>query len=109
MLEKIFGNVTAEKVLFYLTAYQEGYAGGIARTFGIPLNMVQKQLVRFEEGGLLVSILKGRTRVYTWNPRYPFLKEFKVFVEKAFEFIPEKEKERFYRERRRPRRRGKPL
>lgn len=43
MLEKIFGNVTAEKVLFYLTAYQEGYAGGIARTLGIPLNMVQKQ------------------------------------------------------------------
>jgi hypothetical protein len=56
-----------------------------------------------------VSILKGRTRIYTWNPRYPFLKEFKVFVEKAFEFIPEKEKERFYRERRRPRRLGKPL
>ena len=109
MIEKIFGNATAEKVLFYLTAYEEGYATGIAKTFGIPLNMVQKQLARFEEAGLIASTLKGRTRVYTWNPRYPFLNEFKAFLEKAFEFIPQEEKERYYLERRRPRRKGKPL
>ena len=109
MLEKIFGNVTAEKVLLYLTAYGEGYATGIAKTFGIPLNMVQKQLARFEEANLIASTLKGRTRVYTWNPRYPFLKEFKAYLEKAFEFLPQEEKDRYYLERRRPRRGGKPL
>ena len=109
MLEKIFGSVTAERVLLYLTAYGEGYATGIAKTFGIPLNMVQKQLARFEEASLISSTLKGRTRIYTWNPRYPFLKEFKAYLEKAFEFLPQEEKERYYLERRRPRRGGKPL
>ncbi len=109
MLEKILGSVTAERVLFYLTAYGEGYATGIAKTFGIPLNMVQKQFARFEEAGLLAATLKGRTKVYTWNPRYPFLKEFKAYLEKAFEFVPHDEKEKYYLERRRPRRGGKPL
>lgn len=109
MIGKLFGSSTAEKVLFYLTAYQEGYASVIAKTFEIPLNMVQKQLVKFENASLLVSVLKGRTRVFCWNPRYPFLKEFKAFLEKAFEFIPEEEKEKYYRQRQRPRRTGKPL
>jgi len=109
MLEKIFGSATAEKVLLYMTAYGEGYATGIAKTFHIPLNMVQKQLARFEEAGLIVSTLKGRTRLYTWNPRYPFLKEFKALMEKVFQFVPQEEKERYYLERRRPRRKGKPL
>lgn len=109
MLEKIFGSTTAEKMLLYLTAYGEGYASGISKTFDIPLNMVQKQLARFEEAGLIVSTLKGRTRLYVWNPRYPFLKEFEALLEKVFEFVPQEEKERYYLERRRPRRKGKPL
>lgn len=109
MIAKILGSETAEKALFYLTAYGEGYASGIAKTFDISLSMVQKQLARFEEAGLLVCTLKGRTRLYVWNPRYPFLKEFQSFLEKAFEFIPEKEKEKYYYQRTRPRRGGKPL
>jgi hypothetical protein len=32
-----------------------------------------------------------------------------ALVEKAFEFVPEKEKEEYYRKRTRPRRAGKPL
>ena len=109
MIEKIVGNATAEKVLLYLTAYGEGYATAIAATFNISLNMVQKQLARFEESGLIAATSKGRTRVYSWNPRYPFLAELKAFLEKVFQYLPEEEKERYYRERRRPRRSGKPL
>ncbi len=109
MLEKIFGSATAEKVLLYLTAYGEGYATGIANTFDISLSMVQKQFARFEEAGLLAVTLKGRTRIYTWNPRYPFLKEFVAYLEKAFEYLPREEKEKYYLERRRPRRGGKPM
>lgn len=109
MIAKILGSETAEKVLFYLTAYGEGHASGIAKTFDISLSMAQKQLARLEEAGLLVSSLKGRTRLYLWNPRYLFLKEFKSFLEKAFEYIPEEEKEKYYYQRTRPRRAGKPL
>ena len=30
---------------------------------------VQKQLLKLESGGVLVSRLAGRTRLYEWNPR----------------------------------------
>ena len=49
MLEGIFGNASAEKILLYLEQYEEGYATAIARTFDdLSLNMAQRQLERFE-------------------------------------------------------------
>ena len=109
MLESLFGSRTAEKVLLYLQNYEEGYGKAIADANVIPLNAVQNQLRKLEEGGVIVSQLKGRTRMYTWNPRYPFLKSLRVLLEQAFEFIPEKEIKAVYRKRVRPRRAGKPL
>ena len=109
MLEVIFGNNTAEKVLLYINTYREGYAAGMSKIFNIPLNMVQKQLRRFEEGGILVSQLKGNTRIFTFNPRYIFLDELKNFLNKAMKLLPEKEIKKYYRRRTRPRKTGKPL
>jgi DNA-binding transcriptional ArsR family regulator len=110
MLEALFGNATAEKVLLYLERYEEGYATAIADTFGnVSLNMVQRQLARFERAGLLVSALKGRTRLYHWNPRYPFLKEVRALLAKALRALPRDERSRYFSQRRRPRRGGKPL
>jgi len=109
MLEKLFGNVTLEKVLFYICNYDEGYAQRISDTFGISLNMVQAQLAKLEAGGILASSLKGKTRMYTWNPRYPMLKELKSLLLRAMEYIPESEIKKYYRNRTRPRRQGKPL
>jgi len=58
MLEALLGNATAEKVVLYLEKYEEGYATAIADTFeNVSLNMVQRQLARFERAGLLVSVL----------------------------------------------------
>lgn len=108
MLESLFGNRTAERVLLYLHAYEEGYARQIARTFGASLNVVQKQLRRFEDGGVLVSRTVGRTRVFTWNPRYPFQAPLRQLLEKATEYLPETELRAYYRQRTRPRRSGKP-
>jgi hypothetical protein len=51
----------------------------------------------------------GRTRLYSFNPRYPFLDELRALLEKALEFYPEEEKARLFPERSRPRRKGKPL
>jgi len=110
MLEGLFGNATAEKVLLYIEQYGEGYALAIADTFDdVTLSMVQRQLERFERAGLLVSILKGRTRLFQWNPRYPFINEVRALLQKALESLPEQDQRRFFRERRRPRRTGKPL
>lgn len=59
MLESIFGNATVEKVLLYLQNYNEGYASEIASTFSISLSVVQKQLKRLEDGGVIVINLKA--------------------------------------------------
>lgn len=109
MLEGIFGNGSAEKILLYLEQFEEGYATAIARAFDdLTLNMAQRQLDRFERAGALVSTLKGRTRLYTWNPRYPFRSELRALLAKALELLPPEERKRYFAERRRPRRAGKP-
>jgi DNA-binding IclR family transcriptional regulator len=108
MLEILFGGATAEKVLLYLASYGEGYAKEIADRFSIPFSMVQKQLTKFEASGLLSSQLKGRTRVYVWNPRFPLKGEALALFQRALEFLPEDEQKRYFRGRRRPRRAGKP-
>jgi len=109
MLEGIFGNIIVEKILFTLHVYGEAYPFGMARTFNEPVNRFQQQLKRLEDGGIIVSRLVGRVRLYTFNPRYPFLAELKGLMSKAYEFLPEKEKDAYYRKRTRPRRAGKPL
>ena len=57
---------------------------------------------------MLVSEQAGRTRLYAFNPKYPFLTELTGLLNKAVSFYPESEKERLFMNRRRPRRRGKP-
>jgi DNA-binding transcriptional ArsR family regulator len=109
MLEPILGSVNAERVLVYLLAREEGYAREIARFFGADPDSIQKQLVKLERGGVLISREVGRTVTYQFNPRYAFLQELKALVGKAFGFYPEEERERLVMARRRPRRRGKPV
>jgi hypothetical protein len=109
MLEALLGNRTAEKVLLYVESYGEGYAQAIANTFDdVTLRMAQLQLSRFERGGVLISQLKGRTRLYSWNPRYPFQRELRALLQKALASVPEDERRRYFAQRTRPRRAGKP-
>jgi hypothetical protein len=109
LLEGLFGNATAEKVLLYLEQYGEGYALGIARNFDdLPVNMVQRQLERFEAAGVLVSRLQGRTRVFSWSPRFAFEAELRALLQKALRLLPVEERRRYFTSRRRPRRTGKP-
>jgi hypothetical protein len=107
MLEPLLGSKSSEKVLIFIEARDEGYAREISRFFMITLNPVQKQLEKLEMGGVLVSFTKGRTRIYQFNPRYPFLKELKKLLDKAITFYPEEEQERLLMNRRRPQRKGK--
>jgi hypothetical protein len=109
MLEPLFGSVNKERVLFFISARGEGYARDIARFFATDLTPVQGQLDTLERGGILASRLAGRTRLYTFDPRYPLLTELKAFLAKALSFYPREEQERLVAARQRPRRAGKPL
>jgi len=109
MLEPLLGSASSERALIFLLTREEGNATEIARFFETDLYGIQRQLDKLELGAVLVSRKVGRTRLYTFNPRYPFLAELKNLLEKALSFYPEELRERLIMNRRRPRRRGKPL
>lgn len=105
----LFSTPTTERVLLYLQAYGQGHARAVAGTLEAPLRSVQLQLARLETEGVLVSQFSGRTKLYLWNPRYPLLPELSALLDKALRLMPKDERQRYFSERRRPRRSGKPL
>ena len=102
MLQPLLGSVSSERVLMFLFARTEGYAREIARFFATDLDPIQKQLEKLELGGVLVSRTAGRTRLYTFNPRYPFLKELQSLLERGLSFYPPELRETLVMVRRRP-------
>jgi len=108
-LDAVFGNRSASQALLYLQNYGEGYARGIALTFDVPLTGIQRQLKRLEGEGILVSRMVGNTRLFTWNPSSRTTKNLRAFLESELESLPNEMTEKYFRERRRPRRSGKPL
>lgn len=109
MLKPVFGNENVEKILFYLYYCKEAYASKLSRVYGVRINGLQQQLIRLEQGGLIVSFMIGRSRMYELNPRYPFAKELLILIEKASKFLSKEYIERHYIERNRPRQKGKTL
>jgi len=109
MLEGIFGNATAEKVLLHIFHYGEIHASAIASDYKVALNPVLGQLNRFENAGILVSKEMGRTRVYFFNPKSALTKPIRELLKIVYESIPLGEREVIFGVRRRPRRKGKPV
>jgi len=109
MLKAILDNKTKEKILLTLFVAKEAYARDLVVVFKGNLSSIQNQLKKLERGGVIVSRLKGRTRLYSFNPRYPFKKELEALLEKALSFMPKEQKKKYYTPRLRPRRAGKPL
>lgn len=111
MLEYLFANKNVEKVLMYLSLHGKAYATLLSRAFNTSLDPIQKTLKKLEEGGLLVSFLEGKTRVFQWNPRYSFLAEIEALAKKAYNFLPTQIQKIQYQSitRKRPRKTGKPL
>lgn len=111
MLEALFGNESIERVLFYLLQNKTCYALQLKKQFQTALSPMQQALLRLEKGGILVSTLVGKTRVFQFNPRYFFLTALCTFLECAYETLPEEMKKTYYESpiRKRPRRTGKPL
>lgn len=111
MFEYLFGNAVIEKILFFLLKNEKTYPTALSKVLKVPLFSCQMAFERLEKGGIVISILEGRTRIYQLNPRYPLRKELIRFLEKAYSFLPEEVQKKYYEIpiRTRPRRKGKPL
>jgi hypothetical protein len=109
MLEPILTSTSSERVLIFIAARGEGYLREMAAFYDTAPAPLLKQLEKLENGGVLFSRLAGRTRLYGFNPRYPFLVELKALLDKALTFYPEDERAGLLDNRRRPRRKGKPV
>jgi predicted transcriptional regulator len=108
MLEAVLSSKNKENVLLFLLARKEGYAFEISKYFSSSLSPVQNQLENLESGGVLISRLAGKTRLYSLNPRYAFIRELTALLEKAIAFLPDEDREKLLIYRTRPRRRNKP-
>ncbi len=109
MLEGIFGNKTAERVLLHVFHYGEIHASGIAADYKAALNPIKGQLDRFERAGVLISKEMGRTRMYSFNPKSPLTVPVKSLIQIVYESLPLLDREKIFSVRRRPRRKGKPV
>lgn len=111
MLEYLFGTTIIEKILFYLLANEKCYPSQLKKVFHCSLYSFQRALGKLERGNVLISHREGKTLVYQFNPRYPFLTELKIFLKKAYDFFPQEIRKKYYEPttRKRPRRQGKPL
>ncbi|GAB4023271.1 MAG: hypothetical protein Fur0010_26520 [Bdellovibrio sp.] len=109
MLDKILGSEIAMKIMLHLVHYGEIYPTAVAKDYKIALSAVQKQFERFEDAGILVSKLVGRTRVYFFNLKFPGTKAFMELVKIYYDGLSLEDKEKIFGERRRPRRKGKPV
>ena len=108
-LDAVLGNRTAAVVLLFIENYGSGYSREISRTCDIPLSVVQDQLKKLEAAGVLISRTVGRTRVFEFNPRNPTAGRLRQFLSAELAALPNSVLQRYFRERRRPRRTGKRL
>jgi len=108
-LDALFGSRSAAQVLLFLQNYGEGHALRISRTFDVSNTAIRRQLERLEAEGILVSTKVGRTRLFTWNPRNPTVADLRDFLEAELARLPKQTIQRYFRQRQRPRRTGKPL
>ena len=109
MLEALLGSAGKEKILLFIVSRESGYARQISNFFDIPLTPVIKQLKKLEEGSILYAEMQGKTKIYKFNQRFPFLKELKQLLEKVLEFYPEETIKKLKYNRKRPRRSNKPI
>lgn len=91
-----------------LQLLESSYATELALVLRVPLSSMQLTLDRLEMDGLLVSGPVGRERVYSWDVRYPLLRELRALLAAMIWKEPDLEAS-VERLRRRPRKRGKPL
>jgi hypothetical protein len=108
-LKELTGSKTAEWCLLHLFHYGETYGRAVSEDLPASLLNVQRQLEKLELSGVLVSSLKGRTRIYKWNPKSPFTKPLQEIVRIQYESLSLEKRSQLFSKRRRPRRINKPV
>ncbi|MDV6237508.1 ArsR family transcriptional regulator [Leptospira ellisii] len=109
VLDGIFGNGTASKVLLHVFHYNEIHSSAIARDYNVAVTPIRLQLERFEKAGILVAKQIGRSRVFSFNLKSPFVKPIKEILSIFYNSLSIEEKETIFSTRRRPREKGKPV
>jgi DNA-binding transcriptional ArsR family regulator len=105
----LFGNKTSALILLYLQNYGEGNIAGIARAFSMNKNRVYSQLLKLEKNGLLVARSMGNQRIFSINPRFVAKDELARLLEKLLRTLDDSDFDKYFAERRRPRRTKKAL
>lgn len=83
MLKNLFGNETLALTLLLLDRKEKVCPWEVANGLEMPLNMVQKQLDRLEQGGFVQSGREGRQRVYRLNAGHPLSRELRDILARA--------------------------
>lgn len=110
MLDLLFGSKVKEQTLQYILSRGKAYSQEIADFWdNKSRTAVQKQLDALEKDGILVSFKYGKMRLYEFKPSYPLLPELIAMLEKARTFYKPEIKEALIMNRKRPRRKGKPI
>jgi hypothetical protein len=111
MLQALFGNGTAARLMLYLHHHGEAYATAVAREMRMAVVQVQRQLDRFEFAGWLVAKRVGSTRVYSFNPAVAGVRKLTEMLRVFHDAMPREARERLFPVRTeplRPRRRDVP-
>jgi len=108
-MKSLFGSLSRERILTFIAAREQGYAGEIIEFWKCPDRPIKRELNRLEADGVLIAKPVGRTIVYSINPRYFIRNELKALLLKLVEAYPPEWKENLLYNRRRPRAKGKPV
>ena len=88
LFQALFGNLNIEKILIFLLINEKCYAAQIRHCLGGALTPIQQALNRLEKGNILTSALEGKTRLFRFNPHYPFLKELQALLKQGYHQLP---------------------
>ena len=80
MLEGLFGNKSAVKVMLAIFMHEEMHASAIAQLHNTAVDPIKKQLERFEQSGFLISRNVGRSRLYRFNENNPLIDPLKQML-----------------------------
>lgn len=95
MLDGLFGSKNRERILLFLFVNHKCYGTQLQTKLKTPLTPIQKTLQKLEKHGILESIFEGKTRIYQFNPLFPYLEELEALLKRAYALLPSLEKKKY--------------
>lgn len=108
-MKSIFGSLSRERILTFITAREQGYAREITEFWNCSDRPIKRELNSLESDGVLTAKTYGRTISYRLNPRFFLGKELTALLIKIIDAYPPEWKEKLLFNRRRQRAKGKPI